>query len=220
MAKGPYHVLLGSRSTEKGDAAVKDLQARSLPGSVEMLQLDVTNDDTIEKAASTVERDHGKLDILVNNAGMANMTSTLRQQMRDTFDVNATGTAVVTELFGPLLRKSTNTARIVNISSGAGSIAKRLDPSGPTYNMQVVQYRASKAAMNMITACHVYEYGPAIKVFAFCPGFTESNLGPQNKVANGAKPVSEAVVGIIDIIEGKRDSEAGQFLHDKGSYPW
>lgn len=220
MAKGPYHVLLGSRSTEKGDAAVKDLQTRNLPGSVEMLQLDVTDDNTIERAASTVEHAHGKLDILVNNAGMANMTSTLRQQMRETFDANATGTAVVTELFGPLLRKSTDTARIVNISSGAGSIARRLDPSGPTYNMQVVQYRASKAAMNMITACQVYEYGPAIKVFAFCPGFTVSNLGPYNKAENGARPVSEAVTPIIDLIEGRRDNEAGQFLHDKGTYPW
>lgn len=223
MAKGSYHVLLGSRSSEKGEAAVKDLQTRNLPGSVELLPLDVTDDENIERAASTVERDHGKLDILVNNAGIAAVgvvDPPLRQRMRDAFDTNATGTAIVTNAFGPLLRESSGSARIVNVSSGLGSINRRLDPSGPTYNIQEVQYRASKTAMNMVSACQWVEYGPSIKVFAFCPGFTVSSLGPHNKAEHGAKPVDEAVKPLIDIIEGKRDAEAGKFLHNTGVYPW
>lgn len=54
MAKGSDHVLMGSRSLEKGNAALKELQSRDLPGSVEMLQIDVTNDDTIECAAASI----------------------------------------------------------------------------------------------------------------------------------------------------------------------
>ncbi len=224
MAKGTYHVLMGCRSPDRGNAAVRELQARNLPGSAEMLLLDVTKDDAIELAATTVQRDHGKLDILVNNAGIGANTPPvppLRQQMRDAFDTNATGPAVVTNAFAPLLRKSSASPRIVNISSGAGSIARRLDPSSPIYHMQEVQYRASKAALNMVTACQWVEYAPAgIKVFAYCPGFTQSNLGPYNKAENGAKLASEAVVPLFEVLEGRRDGEAGLFLHDTGVYPW
>ena len=221
MAKGSYHVLMGSRSAEKGNAAAKELQSRNLPGSVEVVPLDVTKDDTIERAASSVQRDHGKLDILVNNAAISALNPPLRQQMRDAFDTNATGPAVVTLAFAPLLLKSTASPRIVNISSGAGSINRRLDPSSPMYKIQEVQYRASKAALSMVTACQWVEYGPAgVKVFAYNPGFTVSSLGPQNKAENGAMPASEAVMPLIDVLEGKRDHEDGKFLHSTGVYPW
>ena len=221
MAKGSYHVLMGSRSAEKGNAAVKELQSRNLPGSVEAIPLDVTNDDTIEHAASSVQRKHGKLDMLVNNAAISALNPPLRQQMRDAFDTNATGPAVVTLAFAPLLLKSTASPRIVNVSSGVGSFGRRLDSSSPMYKMQQVQYRASKAALNMVTVCQWVEYGPSgIKVFAYDPGFTQSNLGPQNKAENGAKPASEAVMPLIDVLEGKRDHEDGKFLHNTGVYPW
>ncbi|KAL8843647.1 MAG: hypothetical protein Q9170_000151, partial [Blastenia crenularia] len=90
MAKGFYHVLLGSRSIEKGNAAVTTLQSRNLSGSVELVRLDVTKDDTIEEAAKAVERNHGRLDILVNNAAIASIEGPLRKQMREAFDTNAT----------------------------------------------------------------------------------------------------------------------------------
>jgi len=221
MAKGSYHVLMGSRSPEKGNAALKELQSRNLAGSVEMIQLDVTDDDTIERAVATVQHNHGKLDMLVNNAAVAAMTPPLRQQMRAAFDTNATGPAVVTSLFAPLLQNSTASPRIVNISSGVGSINRRLNPDSPTYKLQGVQYRASKTALSMVTACQWFEYEPfGIKVFAYDPGFTQSNLGPHNKAENGAKPASEAVMPLIDVLEGKRDHEAGKFLHNTGVYPW
>ena len=220
MAKGSYHVLVGSRSVDKGNDAIKQLESRNLAGSAELIPLDVTNDEMIEQAATTVERNHGKLDILVNNAGIAAFTPPLRQQMRDAFDTNATGPAIVTNAFAPLLQKSTATARIINVSSGAGSIGRRLDPTSQLYNRHVVQYRASKAALSMVTACDWVEYGPAIKVFAYCPGYTVSNLSEQNKAEHGAKPTAEAVMPLIDVLEGKRDEEAGLFLHNTGIYPW
>ena len=221
MAKGSYHVLLGSRSAEKGDAVAEELQSRNLPGSVEVVPLDVTNDDTIERAVTSVQRTYGKLDILVNNAAISALKPPLRQQMRDAFDTNATGPAVVTLAFAPLLLKSTASPRIVNISSGVGSFGRRLDPSSPLYKIQEVQYRASKAALNMVTVCQWVEYSPAgVKVFAYDPGFTQSNPGPQNKAENGAKSPSEAVMPLIDVLEGKRDHEDGKFLHNTGVYPW
>ena len=187
---------------------------------MELIVIDVTSDESIEGAAATVQNSHGKLDILVNNAAIGGDAPTLRQQLRDAFDTNATGPAVVVNAFAPLLKKSTTTARIINISSGAGSIERRLDSSSPTYNMQYVQYRAGKAALNMVTACQWVEYGPDIKVFTFCPGFTVSNLGPRNKMEFGAKPTDEAVRPLVDVVEGKRDDDAGKFLNATGFYPW
>jgi len=95
----------------------------------------------------------------------------------------------------------------------------------------------------MLTACQDYEYGPrGWKVFCFCPGFTESNLGPrvclghfvasladvgqrlltnaQNKPEHGAKPTSEGAKPMVAILEGERDEECGGFLKAEGGWPW
>ena len=220
MEKGSYHVLVGSRSAEKGNAAVKELQSRNLPGSAEMLLIDATKDDTINDAAATVERNHSKLDWLVNNAAVVSKASSLREQLREEFDTNATGPAIITSAFVPLLQKSNASPRIVNVSSGAGSIDRRLDPSSASYKMTGVQYRASKTALNMITACQSVELGPQIKVFAYCPGFTVSSLSSQNTAANGARSAKDSVTPLVDVLEGKRDEEAGRFLHNTGTYQW
>ncbi|KAF4186027.1 hypothetical protein CNMCM7927_006075 [Aspergillus lentulus] len=219
-AKASYHVLMGVRSMQKGNAALAQLQSRNLLDSLELLHLDVTDDETIHRAAETVEKAHGKLDILVNNAAIVSTAPTLRQKLQDEFDTNATGAAVVAESFIPLLQKSTGSPRIINISSGAGSIARRLDPSSVLYKVPGLQYRVNKSALHMITACQWVEHGPAIKVFAYDPGFTQSNLSERNTAENGAKPAAEAVRPLIDVLEGKRDDEVGQLLHNTGVYPW
>ena len=73
----------------------------------------------------------------------------------------------------------------------------------------------------MITACQAVHYGElGFKVFAFCPGFTVSNLGPMNNAENGAKPTSEGAAPIVKLLNGERDAEHGGFLHATGQYPW
>lgn len=213
---------MGARSTEKGRAALEELNSRNLPGTVEMLLLDITKDDTIENAATKVGHDYGRLDVLVNNAAVAPMSEgNLRDQMRLSFDTNATGPLIMTCAFASLLKESKASPRIINITSGAGSIACRLNKDSPTYKLQGYQYRASKAALNMITACQFVEYGTAgVKVFLYDPGFTQSNLGPHNTVENGARHPSESVKPLMDVIEGKRDHEVGLLLHNTGVYSW
>ncbi|MCJ1251201.1 hypothetical protein MMC30_008432 [Trapelia coarctata] len=215
------HVLLGSRSAEKGEAAVKDLQSRKQPGTVELLQVDVANEESIAAAAKTVESKYGRLDALVNNAAVAGPPGPIAQKMLQCFQTNAVGPLLMLESFAPLLQKSNGTPRVVNVSSSQGSIATRLNPTSAGYNVKGVQYRASKAALNMVTACQVVEFGElGFKVFAYCPGFTASNLGPYNKVENGAKPTSEGAAPIVKILKGERDTEHGGFLHGDGQYPW
>lgn len=106
------------------------------------------------------------------------------------------------------------------------------------YKIQGVQYRASKTAFNMISACLYVEHGLGIeqidsnkaegeelgsekmKVFTYDPGFTVSNLGEHNKPEFGARSAEETVLSIMDVVEGKRDDEAGKFIHNSGEYPW
>jgi len=216
------------------------LQSRKLPGSIEFLHLDVQSDDHIANAVSHITKSHGKLDILVNNAAVALMSGgTERERIQNSFDVNATGPYLLTKALIPLLRKASN-PRIIDISSGAGSLNRRLFPESPMYKIQAVPYRASKAAFNMITACLYVEYGLGIeqidggktegeaeggekklmKVFAYDPGFTISNLGPHNKAEFGARTAEDTVKSIMEVVDGERDGEAGKFIHNTGEYPW
>ena len=69
-----YHVLLGSRSLEKGHAAIESLhkECPDVMNAAELLQIDLTSDDSIEKAFEKVKAKHGRLDVLINNAGWRN----------------------------------------------------------------------------------------------------------------------------------------------------
>ncbi|KAG9664011.1 hypothetical protein KCU64_g972, partial [Aureobasidium melanogenum] len=119
----------------------------------------MTDDATTQAAVQTISKDHGRLDILVNNAAVSAINPPLREQMRQAFDANATGPEILTAVLLSLLQKYTLFHRVINISSAAGSISRRLDPQNPLYNVeeQHVQYRASKAALNMVTACQRIE---------------------------------------------------------------
>ena len=164
---------------------------------------------------------HVRLDALVNNAAVGGTEGSQAQKMTQCFLTNATGPALMLEVFAPLLKKSNTTPRVVNVTSGAGSITTRLDATSATYALKNVPYRASKTALNMVTACQAVDYGgDGFRVFAFCPGFTVSNLGPHNKVENGAKPTSEGAAPIVQILKGERDAEHGKFIHADGEYSW
>ena len=67
----PYHVLLGSRSPDKAKTAIETLhkECADSKNTVEALQVDVTSDESIEKAFETVKASPGRLDCLINNAG-------------------------------------------------------------------------------------------------------------------------------------------------------
>ncbi|KAF1918859.1 hypothetical protein BDU57DRAFT_511615 [Ampelomyces quisqualis] len=240
LARGTSHVYLSARSSQKGHAALQDLQSRKLPGTIEFIALDVQSDEHIADAAAHITKSHGRLDVLVNNAAVAFTTKgTERERLQESFNINATGPYLLTKAMIPLLRKSTN-PRIINISSGAGSLGRRLFAESPMYKIQAIPYRASKIAFNMITACLHVEYGLGveqtdgdqaegeaetsekknIKVFAYDPGFTVSNLSSHNKAEYGARSAEDTVKSIMDVVDGKRDGEVGRFIHNTGEYPW
>ena len=134
MAKGSYHILAGTNSFTAGQAAIKNLESRELPGSIELVQIDNSNDNSIGRAATTILGNHARLDMLVNHGGIGARATPLRKPMQEAFERNVIGPAVVTRTFAPLLQKSSSPLKkIVSISNGANPLMGDLDPSSDTY---------------------------------------------------------------------------------------
>jgi NAD(P)-dependent dehydrogenase (short-subunit alcohol dehydrogenase family) len=164
LADAGVDVVIGARDEAAGRAA-----AARVPRA-RFVQLDVSSADSVRAAAESLTA----LDVLVNNAGVSasgdGAGSTIADAaLRQTFDVNFFGAVAVTQAMLPLLRRSP-AGRIVMVSS---SLAR---PALDT-NLQLLGYRASKAAVNMFTVALARELaGTAIKVNAAAPGFTATDL--------------------------------------------
>ena len=215
---------MGSRSVEKGEKALTELQKCDLKGSLSLVQLDVTDKDSIEIAVKTIEESFGRIDTLINNAGISISGPSLIEQLRQTFETNTFGPAVVTEAFIPLLKKSTQ-GRLIYVSSGLGSIELRTDKSHKYYRLPAMAYRMSKAALNMLTVCHEMEFGEAgIKVFSFNPGYVVTNLtgehDRENRIKQGAGSAEVSAQTLLSIVDGRRDADVGKFVYKDGVHPW
>lgn len=222
-SKKTFHVVIGSRSIEKGEKALADIQTRHPESAISLVQLDITSDDSIAAAVKSVEAEHGRLDALVNNAAICPTTFS-RSILRETLETNVTSQAAVTEAFAPLLAKSSN-PRIVYVSSGLASITWRSDPQNFTYDADYKAYRISKAALNMLVTCDAWQYRD-FKTFAFDPGYVITDLADMReaKIKEGvAGSPDTSAKGIAALVEGQRDAEAGKFVHGDTpglQYPW
>lgn len=202
---------MGVRNVEKGQKALEEVQARQPQGTLSLLSLDVSNDDSIMAAVKKVEADFGQLDVLINNAGnQVQSTFLSREELRTSFETNVFGPAILTQALVPLITASRG-KKIINVSSELGSISGNARGNGPPYPA----YRMSKAALNMLTTSQSQLLqGQGVKVWSFCPGFVVTNLAGQRerRAAIGAESSETSAQAILDIVEGKRDAEAGTFI--------
>ena len=221
-------VFVGSRDQARGEAA-----ARTIDGDVHAVQLDVTDHASIAAAAAHVEKTCGRLDVLVNNAAISNTrrrsdesveehskrtrVGTLSlNEMRAVWETNVFGVVAVTQAMLPLLRNAP-AGRIVNVSSGAGSLTRNADPNAPFRAIFGPIYPASKTALNAITLATAIELeGTAIKVNAAAPGFTKTNL---NNFA-GTQSVEEGAREAVRLALLGPDGPTGTFSQADGPLPW
>lgn len=211
-----FNILLGSRSAEKGQTILNELHSShgsSLNSKISVIQLDVTDKQSILAAKQTLETEYGRLDVLVNNAGIVVIrpTADTLTSLRETFETNVFGAAVVTETFEPLLKNSSS-PRLIYVSSDQGSITRRLDPTYQWYKIRGDNYRMSKAALNMLAACHKYNFAEwSCKVCAFNPGFCVTNLtgeaGRARRIEHGARDAGDAANALVEVVTGKRDAD-------------
>ncbi|KAK6216380.1 hypothetical protein LQW54_003584 [Pestalotiopsis sp. IQ-011] len=222
----PYHVYLGTRDLDKGKKAAANLTADH-GNTVSALQIDTTSDSSISSAVATVKSETGNIDILVNNVGIIYEDKDRVSNLRTTLETNVVATYAVSEAFLPLLRaqpsQGRKAKRIINVTSDLGSITWRSDPSNYAYSIVNSEYRMSKAALNMMTACQAYELKEHdVKVFAFNPGYTITELfGPvELRRKTGAWEADVPGKACVKIIAGERDDEAGQMVQVEGTVPW
>jgi len=180
-------VLIGSRNFARGEAAAQEIGSGAIA-----LQFDVTDRVSIADAAERIRKEFGRLDLLVNNAAISNTSkgslslqdyveksrasNASIDEVRAVWETNVFGVLAVYQAMLPLLRESSD-ARIVNVSSGVGSLTDNANPAQPYRAMFGPVYPASKAALNAMTLAMMIELeSTGIKVNLVSPGFTKTNL--------------------------------------------
>jgi len=208
-------VVAGSRRPE----AASDLQRLSSdPERLIVTQLDVDDDGSIKRVAREVSERCGQLDLLVNNAGVfpedgyEAFEELNPEWFADAFRTNVVGVARMCREFLPLLRKGRN-PRIVNISSGAGSISTKEDS-------RYYCYSVSKAALNMLTRALANELRKeGVIVVAISPGWVSTEMGgPKAPITPETSARS-----LVRTMSGLSLDVSGAFLNrdgEKGEYRW
>jgi NAD(P)-dependent dehydrogenase (short-subunit alcohol dehydrogenase family) len=203
-----HTVYMGSRSPERGEAAAAELGGR-------FVQLDVTDDASVESALAVVDAREGRLDVLVNNAGVSTTADISGPVALEVFDTNAIGLIRVTQAALPLLQKSENPV-VVNVSSALGSFWAVTNPERRQFHFPSVIYGASKAAVSMLTVQYAKSL-PDIKFNAVEPGFTATELTP---FSGAGQPVEVGAEVIVRMATIGRDGPTGTFQENEDELAW
>jgi NAD(P)-dependent dehydrogenase (short-subunit alcohol dehydrogenase family) len=182
--------------------------------------------ESIHRAAAHIEEKYGRLDILINNAAIAegiakpplnNSADLPIETIKNVYATNVFGLIAVTQAFLPLLRRSSE-GRIVNLSSGLGSLTLHSDPSSYLYHLKNLAYNSSKSVVNQFTI-HLAEalHGTPIKVNSVSPGWVKTDLGGPDapmQAADGARIIIKAATLPDDGPTGS------YFTHEMRVMPW
>jgi NAD(P)-dependent dehydrogenase (short-subunit alcohol dehydrogenase family) len=120
LARNGHQVFAGLRSPDTATELKARIAAEALP--VEIVQLDITDGDSVERAVKTVMDSAGRIDALVNNAGIGGgraVEETPLEEVREVFETNYFGTVRMLLAITPIMREQ-RSGRIVNMSSLAG----------------------------------------------------------------------------------------------------
>jgi NAD(P)-dependent dehydrogenase (short-subunit alcohol dehydrogenase family) len=205
-----YRVYLTACDPGLGKKAADEVGAR-------FLELDVTSDASVERAADFVARTDGHLDVLVNNAGITGPLAEAKDYTADdaaaVLLTNVVGYVRMIHAFLPLLERSKN-PRIVNVSSGLGSFGVFYDDSRIESRFGSPLYGAAKAAINMLTVRYA-RLLPAVRINAADPGMTATDLsgGHGHSVQDG----TDAIVAYA--LDGPA-GVTGTFRDRHGDLPW
>jgi NAD(P)-dependent dehydrogenase (short-subunit alcohol dehydrogenase family) len=232
LAQKGFYVYLGSRDLKNGEIAVERLKTEGLK-NVEAVELDVTNQESVNSARIEIGKKTDVLDVLINNAGingirfdgntpiMHTSTDTSVDIFKEVYEVNVYGVIRTTQAFLDLLKKSPE-PRIVMVSSSQGSLTLHSDPTFIHYKFKGVVYQSSKSALNMYTIVLAYELRDfPFKVNAVSPGSTKTDfnhqLGKGSVEDAGTRIVKYAIIG--------EDGPTGKFFSEDmqtetGEIPW
>jgi NAD(P)-dependent dehydrogenase (short-subunit alcohol dehydrogenase family) len=203
-------VILSARNLTKGEVAAKQLIERGL--DVIFYELDVLNQSHMNRIIRQIEQRFGRLDVLVNNAAILYDT----WQSAVNAELEIVNQALASNLFGPWklsqlcipLMKRNNYGRIVNVSSGAGSL-HYMGSGSPAYSV-------SKAALNAFSRILAADlHGTGILVNSVDPGWVATDMG-----GRGGRPVEDGAKGIVWAATLPDNGPSGGFFFDGKHAPW
>ncbi|MEU5908781.1 SDR family NAD(P)-dependent oxidoreductase [Micromonospora sp. NPDC047467] len=215
-----WRVGVGARDDQRRETAVAKLRA----GGVDAfgVPLDVTDDASVAAAARLLETEAGGLDVLVNNAGITggepqHPVGVDIETVRAAVEVNVIGVVRVVEAMLPLLRRSAS-PRIVNMSSGVGSLTRQSASVGEHQTGPLsVAYAPSKTMLNAVTIQYARALADTnILVNAACPGFTATDLN----AFRGVRTPQQGAAIAIRLATLPDDGPTGGYFEDAGVIPW
>lgn len=178
---------------------------------IEPVELDVTEQSTVDAARQTIESGHGRLDSLVNNAGIGGGRYGDRfedsdiDEIKRVLETNLYGAWRLTQAMLPLLRRSDH-PRVVNVSSGAGQLTEM--------NGGIHPYRVSKTGLNALTRM-LADDGEVV-VNSMCPGWVRTDMG-----GSGApRSVAEGADTAVWLATLPDDGPSGGFFRNREPIPW
>jgi NAD(P)-dependent dehydrogenase (short-subunit alcohol dehydrogenase family) len=208
---------MGVRDLAKGKVALNQLLQIGL--DVELQYLDVGNIESIEVVRSYLSHNYNKLDILVNNAGIC-LESTQKPSkvsldiIKQTLETNFVGAIAVTQILLPLIHNS-EAGRIVNMSSGRGSLTQHSDPQ--CNYAKTLAYNSSKTALNAFTVMLAAELkNTAIKVNSADPDWCRTDMGTQAAIHS----IEEGADTPVWLATLPTDGVTGGFFNSRQSIPW
>jgi NAD(P)-dependent dehydrogenase (short-subunit alcohol dehydrogenase family) len=219
LGKHGFTVFVGARNATLGEAAAAKLRSENL--DARSLHLDLNQPSTSQAATRVIQNEFQRLDVLVNNAAIVDAAdgppgAADLGAVRRVMETNFFGTLAVTQAMLPLLRAAP-AARIVNLSSGLGSLTMNADPAWSFAGFKLMGYNTSKAAVNMLTIQLAHELrDTAIKVNAVSPGYVATDMNAHQGTSTTEEGASEPVrLALLPA-----DGPTGGFFHSAGSYAW
>jgi len=216
LKRSKYQVYATCRDPDEKASPLVDLQKQA-SDRMEILGLDVSDKKSIEAALRHVQSNNkwgGCLDILINNAGIASKrhpdVPILEQDPEEFLDImqtNVVGVMLMNQAFYPLLKKSKQGGKVLNISSSVGSIEENKQGNYGAY-------RISKAAQNQLTRTFAVELKD-VCFYAIHPGHVDTDMGTVGGQKADISP-EESADGVIKVMEGLKKESTGQFFNWKG----
>lgn len=210
-----FRVFAGIRNSLDFDEKLKSNRNLSL------IPIDITDEVSITKAFLLVKKETDHLDFLVNNAGnnkdsatnnnkdiVCKLSQLDRNVLLNMFNVNSISPMMILKEFLPLLQGKPSF--VINISSARSSNKDENKNTNGNYG-----YRASKAALNLMTVASLFDLPPNVRTFAVHPGSVKTDMNPTGTDL----PIDQASK-IIDITNNWKDEFNGKFLRYDGTiYP-